>query len=716
VWRDGAVVELPVADVVPGDVVELGAGSVLPGDGVFLEAQACQVDEAALTGETFPVEKRPGPVAADTPLAGRVGAGWMGTSVATGTARLLVVAVGADTQVGGIAADLGRPEPETAFEAGVRGFGATVTRAMAVLVVAVLAVLVYADRPILDALLFAVALAVGLAPELLPAILAVNLAQGARRMGDRGVLVRRLSAIEDFGAMDTLCTDKTGTLTLGEVRVEGAVDPSGQADPVVLTRAALNAALQRGLLNPIDAALIAAAGDALPVGVERVGEVPYDFRRKRLSVAVRDEHGAVLLTKGAVVPVLDVCTTVRGAPLDAAARADALARLAAWGAQGIRALAVAQRPLPPGDSWSVADEHDLDLLGFLLLSDPPKPGVAAALRRLQGLGVEVVVVSGDNRHAVRHLAVAVGLPDVPPVTGAEVDTLDEVGLAAVARHRPVFAETDPGQKARAIRALRARGRVVGYLGDGVNDAPPLHAADVGLSVSGAVDVAREAADLVLVGPDLDVLTEGILEGRRIFANTLKYVLTTESANLGNMLSMAATAVFLPFLPLLPTQILLNNFLSDIPALAMASDRVDADQLARPVRWDQAGIARFMVVFGLVSTAFDLATFAVLLEVFRAEEGRFRTAWFVESLLTELAVALLVRTRMPAWRSRPGTALLISTVLVAAFAPLLPVLPLGRLFALEPLPIALVAALVGITLGYVVAVEVAKHFFWRTARA
>lgn len=720
VHRAGRTRPVPTDEVVPGDLVELGPGSLLPGDGVFLASNGCQVDEASLTGETFPVEKRPGAAAPGTPLGGRSGAGWTGTSVVSGTARFLVVTTGAGTELGQIARDLDVAAEPTSFERGVRDFGRLVTAAMAVLVVAVGIVLVASDRPVVEALLFAIALAVGLAPELLPAILTVNLARGARRMADRGVLVRRLAAIQDFGAMDVLCTDKTGTLTTGVVRLERAVDAEGRPDAGVRRLAVWNARLQQGLPNPLDAALAGLAeGED---GVRLVGEIPYDFVRKRLSVVVDGPEGRVMITKGAVEPVLAVCTTVDGRVLDEAGRAALRARFAGWCAEGHRVLAVARRradhPGEPateggaGGPWTVGDEQALDFAGFLLFVDPPKDGLRPTLDALAGLGVRLKVVSGDNRHAVAWLARAVGLPDGPVLTGPEIDTLDDAALGPRADTTSLFAETTPLQKERVLRALRGQGGVVGYLGDGVNDAPPLHAADVGISVEGAVDVARAAADLVLVERDLRVLTEGILEGRRIFANTLKYVLTTESANLGNMVSMAATALFLPFLPLLPKQILLNNFLSDFPAIALASDRVDPEQLARPLRWDMRRIGSFMLVFGLVSALFDGVTFVVLLAGFDAGATRFQTGWFVESLLTELVVALVVRTRRPAWRSRPGAALVWSTVAVSVVALLLPSLPGAAWLGFEPLPPALYAALLGITAGYVALVELTKRGYER----
>jgi len=656
VVRDEKELVVPSAEVVPGDVVLLSAGALIPADGRVIAAKDLFVSEAVLTGETFPVEKRPGSVPAATPVGQRTNAVFAGTNVRSGTGRFVVTETGVHTLFGGIAGRLSTDAPETDFETGLRQFGVLLSQSMLALTLVVFAVNVVGHKAVVESLLFSVALAVGLAPELLPAILAVNLARGATAMAKHGVIVRRLSAIEDFGAVDVLCTDKTGTITEGVVRLDGAMDAAGEPCPDVQQLAAWNACLQTGLPNPLDEALQAAGPKPGPE-VVAVDEVPYDFERKRLTVVVEIGGKRRLITKGAVPTTLPLCTrTGGGLPVVLPALE---ARVEAWGRQGFRVIAVASRDVEVKDHYSRQDEADLQLDGFLLFFDPPKPGAAEAIQALHKLGVALRIITGDSRHAAAHVAEAVGMKAPRVLTGAELDGLSAEAIGAAIEKVDVFAEVDPTQKERVIVALRKRGHVVGYMGDGINDAPALHAASVGISVDTAVDVAREAADLVLLERDLDVLRAGILEGRTTFANTLKYVRTTESANLGNMLSMAATSVFLPFLPLTATQILLNNFLSDIPAMAIAGDNVDDDELRQPESWDMPALRRFMFGFGGISAAFDGLTFATLLWLFHASADLFRTAWFVESLLTELVVALLVRTRKLAWTSRPGRGLWMS---------------------------------------------------------
>ena len=730
VVRDGRARSVPADEVVPGDVVELSAGSLVPGDGLVLAADDFFVNEAFLTGETFPAEKRPGVRApADAGLAARGSSVLAGTSVRSGSARVLVAETGAKTEFGRVAESLALRPPETEFERGVRRFGDMLTRLMTLLVLLVFAANVLLHKPVMSSLLFAVALAVGIAPELLPAIITINLSKGAQAMARRGVIVRRLAAIEDFGSMDVLCTDKTGTLTVGVVRLDGALDPAGAPSDAVRRWAYLNASLQSGLINPLDEAITAAGTPADADRFAKTEEIPYDFLRKRLTVAVRDaaagEHPGgggrdTLVTKGALDGVLSVCAhvaaaddSVAPAPLDDRAREELSAKFAAWSEQGFRVLGVATREVEAREEYGVEDEAGMTFAGFLLFFDPPKPDAAPAIADLRRLGVSLKIITGDNRRVAEHVARAVGIDPSGVVTGAQMARLSDEALWRHADRASLFAEVDPNQKERIIAALRKTGHVVGYLGDGINDAPALHAADVGISVDTAADVARAAADFVLLERNLDVLRQGIEEGRSTFANTLKYIFTTTSANFGNMVSMAALSPFLPFLPLLPTQILLNNFLSDFPAMAIASDAVDPEQVQRPRRWDVAFIRRFMVVFGLVSSVFDALTFAVLLLVIRAGEEQFRTGWFVESLLTELVILLVVRTRRPLLRSRPGRALWVTSLLVGVVAVVLPyVPPVASLFGFVPLPPATLALLVLILVLYAAANEAAKAWFFR----
>lgn len=711
VLRSGRPEQVLVEDIVPGDIVLLRAGSLVPADCVVLESTDCHVSEAALTGESFPVEKSPGPTPPETPLANRCGCMYLGTNVRSGTATCLVVATGPRTEFGAIAERLTLRPPESEFERGVRHFGYLVTSVMCVMMSLVFFAHMLRGGAPTDTLLFSIALAVGLSPELLPVIMSVNLARGAEHMAKHGVLVRHLSAIENLGSMDVLCTDKTGTLTAGVVDVEGAYDPRGTPADSVLTLAAINAALETGLPSPLDDAIARASKVELG-GITKLAEVPFDFIRKRVSTVVRDAAGVQLITKGAFQHVVEVCTGVAGGgPLDASARAELERAFERWSRDGIRVLAVASRRL--GEQADYGREHERDLVfeGFVTFSDAPKEGVAEAIAALVQLGVSVKLITGDTKLVALHVAKQVGLRSERMLTGPELEVLHDEALWLEAERTDLFAEVDPNQKERIILALKKTGHVVGFLGDGVNDAPAMHAADTSVSVCEAVDVAREAADFILLERHLDVIRRGIEEGRRTFANTLKYLLTTMSANLGNMISMAVASLFLPFLPLLAGQVLLNNFLSDIPAVGIADDRVDSELVVRPRRWRIGVIGRFMVAFGLLSSVFDLLTFAILLYVFATGPEMFRTAWFVESLVTELLVALVVRTRRPFFRSRPGTTLLVSSLALSVFAIALPYLPGTSALGFVPLPPSLLAVLLAITALYIGATEIAKRGFY-----
>jgi Mg2+-importing ATPase len=718
VLRDGVPSIIPADEVVPGDVVLLAAGSLVPADGVLLYAKDCFANQAVLTGESFPVQKQPGLAAANASLSERTNCVFMGTSIRSGTARALIVQTGTRTVFGQIAGRLSLRPPETEFEHGIRRFGELLTQIMIVLVLAVFAINVFLHKPPIDSLLFAIALAVGLSPELLPAIISVTLARGAQDMAVHGVIVRRLSAIENLGSMDVLCTDKTGTLTAGVVQLDGAFDLYGQCSETVAHDAYLNAALQTGLCNPLDDAIIGYArqhADDIATA-QKLDEIPYDFVRKRLSVIIRDQGStARLICKGALEEVLAICSTAqdgaRCIPLDESCRSAILERYTGWSAQGYRVLAVATKHLAPQPRYTRDDEHELTFAGFLLFFDPPKPGIQDTLAALARLGIQLKIITGDNARVALHLAETIGLYITDVLSGAELHALSDEALWQRVRHTTLFADVDPNQKERIILALRKTGHVVGYMGDGINDAPALYAADVGISVDTAADVTKEAADFVLLEQNLDVLRAGIAEGRRTFANTLKYIFTTTSANFGNMFSMAGASLFLPFLPLLAKQILLNNFLSDVPGMTIASDKVDRELVDTPHRWDIRFIRNFMVTFGLVSSVFDFLTFGMLLFLLQATPEQFRTGWFVESLLTELAIALVVRTRRPFYRSVPGQLLWRSTLGVVIVTVALPYLPFSGLLGFTPLPLAVLALLVGITMLYVVAAEVTKRIFY-----
>lgn len=722
VLRDGTEQVLPVTQIVPGDVILLSAGNLIPADGLVIEAQDFLVSEAGMTGESFPVEKRPGTVAAEAPLSGRTNSVYLGSSVRSGTARVLVARTGRRTEFGTIAARLHARQPETDFARGVRQFGFLLIRVMVVIVIFVLSVNLLLDRPLVESLLFAAALAVGLSPELLPAIISVTLSAGARAMGRRGVIVRRLDAIENLGSMTILCTDKTGTLTEGTIVLREALDAAARPSDVVRQLAHVNAALETGIENPLDAAIVAAGRtEGLTTeGLTKIDEIPYDFVRRRLTIVVaeRSDPGHhLIITKGAFANVLDRCAMVDrnggAVPLDQAARAQLDAVFREKGQEGLRVLALATRRVAARSGYGQDDERDMLFRGFLVFLDPPKPEAQETIAQLARLGIAIKVISGDNRHVTAHMARSVGLDAPLILTGEDLAAMRDEALWHLAPRTDLFVEIDPQQKERIVRALQRTGHSVGYLGDGINDAPALHAADVGISVAGAVDVARESADIILLSRDLDVLRQGVEDGRRTFVNTLKYISITTSANFGNMISMALATPLLPFLPLAAKQILLNNFLSDLPSLAISGDNVDPERLSRPQRWNVGEIRRFMIVFGLISSAFDLLTFGILLYVFKAAEGMFQTSWFMISLLTELAVVLVLRTRKPAFRSRPGRLLLWSTLAVATATFAIPFLGgVSALFGFVPLSAGALAAVVAIVGGYMLATEIAKLWFFR----
>jgi Mg2+-importing ATPase len=717
--RGGQPQMLPSEQVVPGDIVALSAGSLIPADGVVLEANDFFINQAVLTGETFPVEKVPGIVPINASLSQRTNCVFMGTNVSSGTAQVLIVQTGKTTVFGQVAEKLRLRPPETEFERGIRHFGILLTQVMVVMVVIILSANVFLKKPFLDSLLFTLALAVGLTPELLPAIISITLSHGAQQMAKRGVIVRRLTSIENFGSMDVLCTDKTGTLTEGIVLLDSANDIQGQPSETVLRYAYLNAHYQTGLNNPLDDAIQAAARKAaLDISTEKkVDEIPYDFVRKRLSVVTANAKGErTLITKGALDNILSITTSLQAADgthsLDATARADIEKRYNEWSEKGFRVLGLAIKTVDgQPKTYTRDDENSLNFTGFLLFFDPPKADVQQVIVDLAKRGVQLKIITGDNQKVARHVAEAVNLPLQGVLTGSQLHDLRDEALWHLAERTTLFAEVDPNQKERIILALQKTRHVVGYMGDGINDAPALHAADVGLSVDTAVDVAKDAADFVLLKKDLAILRQGIDEGRITFANTLKYIRTTISANFGNMFSMAGASMLLSFLPLLAPQILLNNFLSDIPAVTIASDNVDPEMVVIPRRWNTKFIRDYMVLFGLVSSIFDFLTFGTLLFLFHASPDEFRTGWFIESLITELVIALVVRTRHLFLRSRPGKLLLASSLIFIGIALVIPYLPFISVFGFVPLPASLMLSMLCLTALYVVATELTKKYFY-----
>ena len=706
VVRDGAVLTIPVREVVPGDVVHLAAGDLVPADARLLLAKDLFLHEAALTGESLPREKHVGD---------RDGMVFRGTSVVSGVGSAVVTATGATTQFGHVVAQLAARPPETEFERGTRRFGLLILKVVLFLVLFVFLMNALSRREPLESFLFAVALAVGLTPELLPMIVSVTLAAGAVRMARRKVIVKRLAAIENLGSMDVLCSDKTGTLTVGEVVVDRHVNVRGEEDEAVIRLAALNSTFQTGLRSPMDDAILRHEHPAVADHV-RVDEIPFDFSRRRVSIVVDGPDGRSLIIKGAPEGVLPLCTAVavdgRAAPFDAPAQARAQTLFEALGRDGFRVLAIAARSVPPQPAYSAVDERDLTLFGFAAFLDPPRADVGETITALRDDGIEVKILTGDNELVTQRVCAQVGFPVGAIVLGESVDHMSDPALAAVAERTRVFARVSPMQKNRIVQALRGRGHVVGVLGDGINDAPALRRADVGISVDTAVDVARDAADIILLEKALSVLHEGVVEGRRSFGNIMKYVLMATSSNFGNMLSMAAASLFLPFLPMLPLQILLNNFLYDLAQVAIPSDRVDRTWQHAPRRWNVAFIRRYMLTLGPISSAFDLATFVIMLRVFHAEASLFRTGWFVESLATQTLVIFVIRTAAAPWALPPSRGLALGVATSLGIGLLLPWSPLAPWLGFVPLPPLFFVFLGVMTLAYLGAVELAKRRFYQ----
>jgi Mg2+-importing ATPase len=714
VIRDGHERDLPLESVVPGDVVRLRAGDLIPGDCRLLSSRDLFLNEAVLTGESFPTEKAATVLPAGTPLGQRVNAMYLGTHVVSGFGSAVVAATGRQTEFGQISERLEQRPPETGFERGLRQFGQLLIKVVLVLVTIVFAVHVSFHRDVVETLQFALSLAVGMTPQLLPAITSVVLAAGAKTMARHQVIVKKLLAIENLGSMTVLCSDKTGTLTEGVIHLADALDLDGGPSDRVLRHAYLNAFFQTGFANPIDRA-IRERQEFDTTGIEKLDEVPYDFVRKRLSVRIAQNGERLLVTKGALASVLECCTRAEepgGGLIEIASRREAIdRRFAQLSAQGLRVLGVAARTADDVHLTKAA-ECNMTFLGLLVFADPPKADAKETLRQLGDLGVALKVITGDNRAVAASISHSVGLEAPIIVTGSDLRTLSEDALRQRAHDANVFAEVEPNQKEQIILALQHTGHVVGYLGDGINDASALRAADVGISVASAVDVAREAAEVVLLKQDLGVLVQGVREGRRTFANTLKYVFFAVAANFGYMFSMAVASLFLPFLPLLPAQILLVNLMSDFPAMALATDSVDPEQVHRPRRWDVRFVTRFMLAFGLSSSMFDFLTFGAMYVLYGFDEDTFHTGWFVESTLTGLMIMLIVRTQRPFFLSRPGMLLSVACVLIAIATVALPFSPFAPTLQFVRPPAMLMALALGITLLYGVGLEIVKRLFYR----
>jgi Mg2+-importing ATPase len=718
VLRDGKSIEIPVEQIVPGDIVILNAGDIIPGDGLVQESKDLFVDEAMLTGETFPVEKEPAVLPQDTPLAQRTNALWMGTHVVSGNATQLIVRTGRETEFGKVSDRLKLRPQETEFERGIRRFGYFLMEVTLMLVVTIFAINVYLARPVLDSFLFSLALAVGLTPQLLPAIISINLSHGAKRMAAKKVIVKRLASIENFGSMNIICSDKTGTLTEGTVQLQSAFNVDAVASDKVLLHAYLNAFYQTGFTNPIDEAIRGYRKLDL-LDYQKLDEIPYDFLRKRLSILVSHDNTNTMVTKGALVNVLAVCSNVEtsdGTVADISTVRDKIQQhFEEFSNKGFRTLGVAYKNMGSDSRISKDHEAGMTFSGFLVLFDPPKPNIIETITNLKNLGVSLKVITGDNHLVAANVSQQMGLKNTKILTGPELVHMSDDALREQVGSVDVFAEIEPNQKERIIIALKKAGNVVGYMGDGINDASAIHAADVGISVDSAVDVAKDAADIVLLEKDLGVLVEGVREGRATFANTLKYVFMATSANFGNMFSMAGVSLIVSFLPLLPKQILLTNLMTDFPEMTIATDSVDKEMIDYPRRWDIKAIRKFMITFGIVSSVFDYLTFGLLLLVLHATEIQFRTGWFLESVVSASLIVLVIRSRKPAYKSKPGKYLLIATISIVVLTLIMPYTPFAGVFGFSPLPIPFLLFIGVIILLYIFTAEFVKKIFYKRVK-
>ena len=712
VLRDGQPGERPVRDVVPGDIVLLAAGDLVPADGLVVAANAAQVNQAMLTGEAYPVEKRAGGPPGDS-LGDAANALLHGSSMIGGSATMLVVETGARTHFGQIAASLAQDQPPTAFERGIHKLGVLIVRLTIFLVLFVLLANIALGRPALEAFLFAMALAVGLTPELLPMIVTVALARGARRMAGAQVVVKRLSSIHDLGQMDVLCTDKTGTLTEARIALVACPGIDGKDSARVAELATVNAAFETGLKSPLDEALLAHSAGHPLTGWSRIDERPFDFERRRVAVLAEKDGRRLEIVKGAPETLLALSHLAEAAdgslvPLDAALRAQIEALQTARAAEGLRMLGVAWKNAAGRTRIETDDDSALIFAGLCVFVDPPKASATSAIARLEAAGVRIKVISGDAAAVVEHLVGALALPIEGVLTGEELAQLDDIALAAKVEGVDLFARITPDQKLRIVRALQAGGRTVGFLGDGINDAPAIRAADVGLSVDGATDVAREAADMILLAPDLNVLADGVREGRRTYANIMKYIRMGTSSNFGNMLTMALASLVLPFLPLTAVQVLLNNMLYDLSEVGIPFDRADAHDVAAPRSWDMRALLRFTLIMGPLSSIFDIATFAALIHFFHVDVATFRAAWFAESMATQILVVFIIRTAAPFWKNRAHPAVVMTALPCLAVALLLPFLPFAPLIGFAAPGAAVSSAVLLLVLLYLASAEAVKR--------
>ena len=736
VLRDGKKQEIKLYDIVPGDIVYLSAGDITPADARVIDAKDLFVNQSALTGESFPIEKIPNPIQTKgSSITEWTNYLFMGTAIVSGTATAIVVKTGDLTEYGKIALKLAQKAPETEFEVGIKKFGFLIMQVtfLLVLFVFMIQALLHPNiQGILQALLFAVALAVGLTPELLPMIITINLSKGAQTMSKKGVIVKRLSSIETFGSMNVLCTDKTGTLTQSQIKLVLHIDLNGKDDPKVLLYSYLNSRFQTGLKSPLDEAILKYT-ELNIAPFSKVDEVPFDFVRKRVSVVVEKDKQRFFIAKGAPEEIFKVCSYYElnnvVSDLSAEARKRIEQKYLDLSFEGLRVLGIACKNLKEEKAtYYVNDESEMVFLGFVAFLDPPKETAKQSIELLDKAGVELKILTGDNELVTRKVCSELGFEVKAVVLGSEITQMSDEALSAVIEEANVFARVTPDQKNRIIHLLKSNGHVVGFMGDGINDAPSLKTSDVGISVNNAVDVAKESADIILLKTDLTVLGEGVLEGRKTFGNTMKYILMGVSSNFGNMFSASGGSIFLPFLPMMPIQILLNNLLYDTSQTVMTTDNVDDEYITKPKRWDISFIRRFMITIGPVSSLFDYVTFFIMIFVFGiplgltgagvpiatvAQQAQFQTAWFIESLTSQTLVVLIIRTRqVPFWKSKPSKYLIAMLLFVIGFALIVPYTPLGAFFGFEPPPPMFYLALVGILGAYALLAEVVKRWFYK----
>ncbi len=717
VFRDGKQRDLPITGLVPGDVVSLVAGDIIPADARVLAARDFFVDQSALTGEPFPVEKKPGVADKNKPLAEADNYIFLGTSVVSGTATAILTRTGASTEFGKIAKSLTDRPPETEFERGLKQFSYLMSKFVFFMVIFVFFINALFRHGIVDSLLFSVALAVGMTPELLPMILSLNLSKGAIAMSEKGAIVKHPESIQNFGSMDVLCTDKTGTLTDNKIALVRHLDTEGNDSDRVLLLSYINSSFHTGIKGPLDEAVINYRAIDI-TSFTKIDEIPFDFIRKRVSIAYSDGAQRILVTKGAPEEILRICSFAErkgvAEPLTEEIRQQINTIYETQSAEGARTLAVCVRSIPGSETrFSVSDEKEMTIVGLITFIDPPKESARESLRLLTQSGIELKILTGDNELVTKKICALIGLEVKGVLTGAKIETMDVDTLSRVVENITIFSRMTPVQKNRVITALKKNGHVVGFMGDGINDAPSIRAADVGISVENAVDIAKESADIILLKNDLRILNDGVLEGRKTFGNTMKYILMGTSSNFGNMFSVAGASLFLPFLPMLPIQILLNNLLYDISESTIPTDNVDASYISTPKKWDIEFIKKFIMVFGPISSVFDFITFFVLLFIFVADASLFRTAWFMESICTQTLVIFVIRTRVvPFYRSRPSRLLVASTLLIVAIALVLPFTVIGSLFGFVQPPVLFFAVLAGLVFGYIIIVELVKRWFYR----